>query len=348
MTNKIWCIGFLLLTVLALLFVGGMTALIDPFFHYHAPLDALRYQIYDQRYQNDGIVKHFDYDALITGTSVTENFKTSEFDALFDANSIKVPFAGGSFREINENIARALAANSSIRYVVRGLDAYKILEDKDEMEAGFSYPTYLYDDYLLNDVSYLFNKTVFLQNTIITLRHTMLGFETTSFDEYSNWMRNAQFGRQMLPQSRGEKAEEKGTLTDVELQKIRDNLDQNVISLIEAYPDVQFYYFFPPYSIYWWSALEREGTLEKQLEALREATTILAEYENLHLFSFYDEELIENTDLYKDTIHYHEDVNAQILKYMADDLKRLTPDNCEEYWDKLEEHFMTYPYEKLF
>lgn len=348
MTNKTWCIGFLLLMMLALLFVGGMTAVIDPFFHYHAPLDVLNYQIYDQRYQNDGISKHFDYDAIITGTSVTENFKTSEFDALFHADSIKVPFAGGSFREINDNLVRALEKNSGIRYIVRSLDMYKILEDKDQLEEGFNYPTYLYDDRLLNDVSYLFNKAVFLQNTVITLRHTMLGYETTPFDEYSNWMKKAQFGRQMLPKESGEKAEEISILTDADWKIIHENLNQNVISLIEKYPDVQFYYFFPPYSIYWWAELEREGALEKQLNILRETTGMLVGYENLHLFAFINEEWITNPDLYKDTVHYHADVNTQMLKYMSEDSQRLTLDNYEAYWNRMEDYLITYPYETLF
>ena len=59
----------LLSVLLALMILmGAVTALIDPFFHYHKPLPFLQYEIYYQRYQNDGIVRHFDYDTLITIT----------------------------------------------------------------------------------------------------------------------------------------------------------------------------------------------------------------------------------------------------------------------------------------
>lgn len=40
-------------------------------------------------------MRNFEYDAIIIGTSMTENFKTSEADALFAASFIKVPFSGG-------------------------------------------------------------------------------------------------------------------------------------------------------------------------------------------------------------------------------------------------------------
>jgi hypothetical protein len=62
----------------------------------------------DERYLNDGIVKHFDYDSIITGTSMTQNFRASEFDELFKAHCVKVPLSGASYREINELLIEPL------------------------------------------------------------------------------------------------------------------------------------------------------------------------------------------------------------------------------------------------
>ena len=53
--------------------VAAATVVIDPFLHYHGPLAGLEYPLLDERYQNDGIARHFSYDALITGTSMTQN-----------------------------------------------------------------------------------------------------------------------------------------------------------------------------------------------------------------------------------------------------------------------------------
>ena len=74
--NKIVIMG----TLAVLAVCAAATIYIDPFFHYHAPLQEYQYPINEERYQNDGIVKHFEYDALITGSSMCENFKTTEFD----------------------------------------------------------------------------------------------------------------------------------------------------------------------------------------------------------------------------------------------------------------------------
>ena len=64
--------------VFILFIIGAGTYMIDPLFHYHEPVEGLKYPINDERYQNDGIIKHFEYNAIITGSSMTENFKTSE------------------------------------------------------------------------------------------------------------------------------------------------------------------------------------------------------------------------------------------------------------------------------
>lgn len=49
-------------------------------YHYHAPLEDFAYLLdrNNERYQNYGILSHFSYDTIITGTSLTENFKSSE------------------------------------------------------------------------------------------------------------------------------------------------------------------------------------------------------------------------------------------------------------------------------
>ena len=107
MTAAKWTRNFILLLALLLVSCMMMTAVIDPFFHYHAPLAGFYYKLDNERSQNNGIIRHFDYDAVITGTSVTENFKTSEFDRLFHAKAIKVSFSGATYKEIGENLRLA-------------------------------------------------------------------------------------------------------------------------------------------------------------------------------------------------------------------------------------------------
>lgn len=350
--NKKWGIALLALVGACLIGVSVITAGIDPFFHYHKPLKFLSYPLNNERYQNDGIVKHFDYDAVITGTSMTLNFKTSELDELFDVHSVKASFPGAMYKEINDNLEKAAEANPSLRLVVRGLDKLWLLEDAEE--TGYdrdSYPDYLYDDLLYNDVYYVLNKDVLCDNVRGVLGYTRSGGKNTDFDAYGNWMHAFSFGKDAVDAVyyRVEKMDEIQKVTESDLKMLRENLTQNVTNLAEAHPEIDFYLFFTPYSIYYWDNLNQTGTLEKQLAIEEEAVRILLEYDNIYLFAFSDLfEMICDLDNYKDEIHYSEDINSQILRWMSQKEHLLTKENYKEYCDRIYEFYTTFDYEALF
>ncbi|MCM1027880.1 MAG: hypothetical protein NC432_15760 [Roseburia sp.] len=156
--------------------VAAVTAWIDPFLHYHAPLAGLQYPLKDERYQNDGIMRNFSYDAIITGTSMCQNFRVSEFDELWGTTAIKVCYSGGSYKEIDESVRRALEYQNDVRYVLRSLDSNRLNYPADQNEYE-GYPTYLYDRNPFNDVNYLLNKEV-VPKTVAVINYTRSGQET--------------------------------------------------------------------------------------------------------------------------------------------------------------------------
>jgi len=353
MPNKIWGRCFLAMLGICLVGLAGLTVAVDPYFHYHKPLEGIEYRLYHERYQNDGVVKNFEYDAIITGTSMTQNFKTSEFDALFDVHSVKVPFSGGGYQEINNNLARALEANPDIKLILRGLDYGMLALPADwSTYSKDQYPDYLYDDKLYNDIKYVLNKTVLFDGTIGALEYTKAGGMTTSFDDYNNWMNGQVFGKEaLLALYEGEQPEPNDTVsfTKTDYEMLQSNMICNVTSLVEQYPDVEFYYFFTPYSIYYFNNLYREGKLERQLIIEKCAIEQLVQYENVHLFSFFTEfDMIMDPNNYKDVTHYHEDINSEILEWMATGYGELTLDNYEVYCEKERAFYMNYDYDALF
>ena len=66
-SGKKWVIIFIITFSGVLFCAGAVTVVIDPYFHYHKPISVLQYplDLYKARYLNDGIMKHFDYDAII-------------------------------------------------------------------------------------------------------------------------------------------------------------------------------------------------------------------------------------------------------------------------------------------
>ena len=116
--QKKWFLATVLTTVSILLMILLVMVIIDPYFHFHGPVKGISYRLYSERYMNSGIARHFDYDALITGSSMNQNFKTTQMDSLFGTKAIKIPFSGAGFEEIKDNIEIALNSKNDVKYVL--------------------------------------------------------------------------------------------------------------------------------------------------------------------------------------------------------------------------------------
>ena len=355
---------FNIITIVLTIFLLGCMALviiiIDPFFHYHAPITGLAYNISEERYQNNGIVRHFEYDAIITGTSMAENFKTSEMDKLFDTNAIKVTYSGGEYKEINDNLIVALRSNKNIKLVMRGIDFDSLLHDKDSLfhgiaDSAYQYPWYMIDDNFLTDVHYIFNKSVLVDSIDTGLTKG----EITSFDTAYRWGNWFKYGKEAV--LAGDKVEfycenksgsvvQRGINND-EIELMLGNINQNIIETVESYPNVEFYLFIPPYSIYFWAQQNRNRCINLDVDAMQLLSEKLVQYDNVKLFAFWNNyQMVINLDNYKDIFHYSADVNSWILQWMAEGDGRylLTKDNYREYWDEIRQFYLHYDYSSIF
>lgn len=348
MKSKNWNLLVLCGTAFFLVAIAIITIIIDPFLHYHGPLLGLQYPLNNERYQNDGISRNFEYDALITGTSMTQNFKPSEMDALFDCKTIKLSYSGASYKEINDGVVRAISYNPDLKYVVRSLDAHFLNYDANQNEYH-NYPEYLYDNNPFNDVYYLFNKDV-VPKTIAVINYTRAGNLTPTFDAYSNWNHYKAFGETAVLQTVviPEASAEALVLTDDDYARIQENLQKNVIDTALKHPEIDFYVFYPPYSIYFYKSFLDANQWDAQVEKERYATKLLLSAENIHIFGFAtNTELCTDLDNYTDTLHYGEWVNSYILECMHSGEYQLTKDNYNQYFDTIYTLYKNYDYSTI-
>ncbi|PWM79660.1 MAG: hypothetical protein DBY32_02000 [Phascolarctobacterium sp.] len=352
MNYKKWIYTFITGLLLGSFFIATINIIVDPFFHYRKPLPQLFYKLDNERYQNDGILKHFDYDGIIIGTSMTQNFKTTEFNDLFNVKSIKVPFAGAYYKEINDNLEKAFDSGHNVKYVIRGLDYNKLISPKDEMRYALKdYPVYLYNDNIFDDISYIFNGEV-VDRSIKMLKNRIKGQDggITSFDKYSNWGDTYKFGTKYV--LKGKKVYNKPanimSLTQSDKETIKANIEQNVTSLVKKHPETTFYYFFTPYSIVYWAQLYEKGEISKQIEAEKYAMELILKCPNIKLFSFNTmTNITMNLDNYKDSGHYGEWINSLILTYMKENKGLITKENYKNYINAEKLLYLNYNYNNL-
>ena len=333
--SKTWNVFVISGFLLSLLLIGCMVGIIDPFLHYHGPLGNLQYPLKEERYVNDGISRHYDYDAVITGSSMTQNFSCSEFDELFQAKSLKVCYSAATFHELREHLEKNFEYHPGIKTVLCSLDVTQLNADP-EQDSYEGYPDYLYDDSPWNDVNYVFNKEV-ITKAIAVLNYTRSGARTPTRDEFASWSQYKFYGREAVEASFTPltPTQEEHLLSEEDRQRIRLNVTKNVAKLANAHPDTEFYYFFPPYSYYFWDALERTSQLRSVTETQKIACEILLHCPNVHVFDFSDKtEITTNLDNYTDTLHYGGWINSEILKWIAAGDGQLTPENYEKHLDE--------------
>ena len=347
---KLWIIVTLVLIIITFIMFASIIIYVDPLFHYHKPLRKYKYPINNERYQNDGIIRNFEYEGIITGTSMTENFKKSEADKIFESDFIKVPFSGGTYKEINDNLKKAYDSGKEIKYIIRCLDYSHLTEDKDAYKENTEYPFYLYNDNLFDDMNYILNKSILFGQVRGVIRHTKAGLKTTSFDDYANWNAYFTFGSETVlgTYTLDEAASYLQVFSEDERRMVLGNIRQNVTSLAAGHPETNFYYFFPPYSICYWDSLKNNGQINWRIDAEQAAIEEILKYPNIKLYSFCNNfELVCNLDNYKDQAHYGEWVNSWILEWIHNGEYLLTKDNYKDYIKTIREFYNSYDYGSL-
>lgn len=183
-SKKFVCV-FSGITIMGLFLLSLFVFLIDPFFHYHMPWFNLQPYAYDEIYQNPGLAAYDTYDAIIIGSSMSENFSAKWFNEAFGVNTLKLTYSGSTAE--NLRIAVEMAEESreeQIKYVFANIDLFILYQDYSATRHPL--PEYLYDNNVFNDVKYLLNKDVLFDDINLTIEKNRNG-DVPSLTEAYSW-----------------------------------------------------------------------------------------------------------------------------------------------------------------
>ena len=319
-------------------FIGGMVTLLllciaivilfDPFYQYHKPLPGLKAVLSDKEYQCVGTLKNFDYDSVIAGSSVAENYNNGWFDEGFDCTSIKAVRSYGATADLCYLLDIAFA-NQDIKYVFYNMDPSSLSAQPVTTYESTGCPMYLYDDNHFNDIQYLLNKDVLFEKIPYMIANSFIG----DYDEGNsyNWAQWKTFSEDMILSQYHRRAE----IAEMRpANYYQENLEGNLALLteqIEQHPETAFKIFVPPYSILWWDNLYRNGETECYLYNMKKAMETLLAYDNVEFYFFLnDREIVMNLNNYMDLLHFSADVNAYICNSLVKDTHRVTQDNYKQ------------------
>lgn len=324
----------LIITIsLLMAILSTMVIVVDPFYHFHAPSDKDNIYIYNEMYQSPGMARNFEYDSIMLGTSMTENFRPSMFKD-YGENALVVSYAGGRSKDIAKLVDQAFKSSNKISKMYIDINDYQLCSDPDSVFSDL--PDYLYDSNPLNDVQYIFNIDV-ISECINRLTTSSENNVDTAF----TWDDPDLFGKDKVMQdyysSHSNQAwvntegYDKALVTDTAIKNI-----YNFDPYITSHPDTEFIFFLPPYSAAYWYDLLEQNKLDEKLDMYKAAIEELLKYKNVKVFFFMDDYVvIDNLDSYRDLCHYHPSINEMMTKAMHKDSFRITIDDLSDRFEKL-------------
>ncbi len=327
--------NFMLSSGILLLLCIFVVVLFDPFFQYHKPLKGLKAVLTDKEYQCVGSLKTFDYDSVIAGSSVSENYYNDWFNQGFDCNVIKAIRSYGATADLCYLLDIAFSCQD-LKYVFYNLDPSALTADPKTTYELTGCPMYLYDDNYINDVEYWLNKGVLMEKIPYMVANSLIG----DYDENNsyNWAQWKEFNSDMILGLYIRKP----SISEMKPEKyyedvLRKNLDL-LTERINSHPETVFYIFIPPYSMLWWDNIYREGDTEAYLYNLEQAMQELVRYDNVKLFYFQNNrEIITNLENYMDIIHFSPDINRYICESLIDGKHQVNEENYRKNISEMKE-----------
>ena len=326
MTRSLW--GKLTLTLLigALALIIAAVAVIDPFEVYHkatAFIPPIRSGT--QSYSNAGIAKSYDYDSIVIGSSMTENFRPTQLSALLGGRFVKLSVNGGTPFNNKQMMDMAFSTHEVKRVLYcLDIDALSFFYTTPKAEM----PTYLYDDDLVNDVRYWFNRSVLIKYIPMCLS-TFGQSDPDQIDTMYSWGSDFEYGAEAVLRGKTITSDEVAQTPLEEhpalSQQSMLNIEHNFIPYIEAHPDTQFIFFFPPYSLMQWYYFYQRGDLHYNLMQKQAVVERFLPYKNVEIYDFQTQlSWILDLDHYVDYEHYGPHINDAIAEMIARGECRIT------------------------
>lgn len=322
-------------TALLMLLIGTAVVLIDPFYHYHKPWFGLKAVLTDKEYQCIGSLRNFDYDSLIAGSSVAENYYNGWFDQGFGCTTVKAIRSYGATADLCYLLDAAYEEHD-LKYVFYNMDTASLCAEPVPSYEITGCPMYLYNKNYLDDVKYLYNKGVLFEKIPHMIALSTIG-DYDENDSY-NWAQWKEFTESQTLRLYARQPE----ISPMKPKDFyRENLEANmdlVTSLIETHPETKYKIFFPPYSMLWWDNIYRTGDLEAYIYNMEQAMGQLLTYENVEIYYFQDEkDMITDLDNYMDTLHFTQDINQYMAEQIISGRDRLTLDNYRQILSEMKE-----------
>ena len=316
----------MLLVLAAVLLLSALMYIIDPFFQFRVRDNSY---LLNPRYVNAGLIKNYDYDTIIIGSSMTQNFDMDIFREELGAKPLHVSMGGITAVETAELTELAKAQGRAEKYYI-GIDLHSFAFTGQESNN----PPYLFRDDILSTARYLLSYEAwfrFLPVDMGFLALNAVGMElppkfarSCSIDMLASWEHDFTYSEETVL------ANYKGnySVSEVVPEGLAERMRENFALVFDSIEGIEedTVFFFPPYSILYWH--NAEGYRDIYLDAKRDFIA-RAEALGCTVFDFQDSRLCMDLNSYRDASHYSGEINDYMTRCFASGEHRVSSADSE-------------------
>ncbi|MEE3712077.1 hypothetical protein V2I22_03505 [Campylobacter sp. CLAX-7218-21] len=365
---------FIIATIITPIALGAILLsliyIYDPFQIFHKPYFREATFFADMRKQALGIIKNYEFDSYIIGTSMLENTDSKEAANKLNSDGrwINISLSGSGFNE-RAVVLDYIFQNQNPKHIIYSLDGYYMVNrpNNSTLDWDFLYNNSLYDDIKIYMNWKFISCAVRFSNQEKCVGNIDDIYQITNwyknykeiFGGFDNWIKhknNDQINPMLINQAlinikngNIKNIDNQDIIGDIDILAQQDYLHKYLIRFFRDYPDTKFSIIIPTYSRLFYRMQNIETiyndnskffyTWEK---SLRYFITQSSSYKNVKVYGFDDLDYADDIANYRDLSHYNKDLNSIQLDAIKNQTNILTPQNIDKYLATLEQKIKSY------
>ena len=334
-----WIRNFLCFLLAILLLLSGVAYIVDPFMQFRARDNAY---FLEEWYVSGGLIKNYDYDTLILGSSVTQNFDMDTFRQELGVKPLHIGLGAMTPEEMAEFLHLAYDTGKADTYYLC-VDLPVLNGDNEPSRT----PEHLIKNDILSKFRYLLSYEVWFRYLPVDVAFVLLdklGVELPakfayrkSIDKLADWRLEFPYGGEEYVLYHHKTGDFQVSYVDTE------GLYQGAVECIDTFFEQcdfekgEHVFFFPPYSSVCWIDYQLREQFDIYLQ-IKQYFIEKALACGITVYDFQAEEFTTDLENYRDTIHYMPHINDWMVGCFARGENIVTAENRKAFEEKLIEN----------
>lgn len=265
-------------------------------------------------FQIPGLARHYPYDAVVTGTSTSNNFRPAHITAALGWHAMNFAIAASSIQEQRAVLDVALATGR-VRHVLWAIDPFAF-----RPREGRSFPYYLYGEPGWRTAPYFLSLGALQHGLASLLTPDAEKMSLARWTEERNWSTWYAYGPDPVALAWSHRrALGPSPLPDTAAAAVAA-IDDSIVGLIRAHPGVRFDLVLLPYNVLYYKMLLLDRP--REFEALCGLDTALVAragtLPSVAIHNFRDDDLIiTNMDNFHDLLHFSGELSDRLIDDVA-------------------------------